>query len=119
MPAQLHKPQIVVVDDDPDQMDNLSELLAERGHSVIGFCSPLDAAAYLQGNACAALLSDVEMPGLSGIELARRVATSHPETQVMLMSGAPPCDAARDGPWLFFPKPVDVERLLQSIDQFR
>jgi CheY-like chemotaxis protein len=84
----------VVVDDDPD-MRAIMEIAARRaGLDVIGFPDG-DAAwrAIARGGAPKAIVTDFEMPGLSGLELADRVRAAGLRCPVLLVSGRLPTES--------------------------
>ena len=92
-PAALES-TCVVVDDDPD-MRAIMEIAARRaGLDVIGFPDG-DAAwrAIARGGAPKAIVTDFEMPGLSGLELAERVRAAGLRCPVLLVSGRLPTEA--------------------------
>ncbi len=66
------------------------------------------------------VVSDVSMPGMSGLELLRAVRLQDPSVQVVLQTGAPtPADAdlaASEGALLYLNKPVDGRVLLQIVN---
>src|SRR5262249_50631002 len=81
--------RVLVVDDDPNVADLLRDLLGERGHEV-GLASSIeDAIAWLKGNACDVLVTDLDLQGTSGWKLARRVRETHPTIVIGLITGWP------------------------------
>jgi two-component system, cell cycle sensor histidine kinase and response regulator CckA len=80
---------ILVVDDDPGLRRATRRLLGSLGYTVIDAASAaeaLDLADTHQGP-IHLLLSDVVMPVVGGLELARKLASRHPETRVLFFSG--------------------------------
>jgi DNA-binding NtrC family response regulator len=65
------------------------------------------------------LISDVVMPGMSGVELSRALLTRSPALRVLLLSGYPGRDAPRaDGRGMdYLAKPVTPQELLDRVDQ--
>lgn len=109
---------ILVVDDEADVRDLLSETLAEEGFEVHAAPSGEAALEHLSGGKPADLvLMDVVMPGISGVEAAKRIRALRPGLPVVLISGAPP--PVR--PWpppeaaAFFAKPLDMKRLVAEL----
>ena len=64
---------ILVVDDEPLIADYLTRILALRGYSARSFTNPHDALAAIQHGCPRLLITDLRMPGLSGVELAIRI----------------------------------------------
>ena len=84
------KPQtrLLVVDDEPDIVHVLKLGLQQNGFLVDGFTNPEEALQSLKSNAesYCLVLSDVRMPGLTGIQLAKRVKEINPNVKVVLMT---------------------------------
>lgn len=81
--------RILLVDDDPATLDLIGRALSADGHDVIRCLNGQDALQQL-GQAPASfelVLTDLEMPGLDGLELARRAAAAAPKIRILLMSG--------------------------------
>src|SRR5689334_3656189 len=78
----------VIADDHPPIIDCLSRFLAGAGFDVVGTAADGEAAfALIAANAPRVCVSDVRMPKLDGLELARRVAAGSSGTAVLLYSG--------------------------------
>jgi CheY-like chemotaxis protein len=82
-------PGIFVVDDEPVIASTLVAILRMHGYSATFFTSPLAALEAARTKSPDLLISDVGMPGISGIELAIRMKAQHPACKVLLFSGAP------------------------------
>jgi DNA-binding NtrC family response regulator len=83
---QLSK--LLVVDDDPDIAHVLKQGLLKKGFLVNAFTSPQEALQNFQSNSedYSLMLSDIRMPELSGIQLARKVKEINPKVKVVLMT---------------------------------
>jgi CheY-like chemotaxis protein len=81
--------QIFVVDDEPVIASTLAAILQMNGFSARFFTSPLEALAAARSKAPDLLVSDVTMPGISGIDLAIRMRAQYPECKILLFSGHP------------------------------
>ena len=89
---------ILVVDDEPLIADYLTRILALRGYSARSFTNPHDALAAIQHGCPRLLITDLRMPGLSGVELAIRIRESCSECKILLFPGeADISDWLRDG----------------------
>jgi DNA-binding NtrC family response regulator len=85
-----HKQQanLLVVDDDSDIAYVLKQSLLKNGFLVSAFTSPKEALQNFQSNSkdYCLMLSDIRMPEMSGIQLARKVKEINPEVKVVLMT---------------------------------
>src|SRR5512144_360297 len=77
---------VIVVDDDPVVLMSSSMLLSENGFSVFAHNNADEAVAKLKENNVSAVLTDVQMPGLTGLEFLRIIRTVNPGIPVILMS---------------------------------
>lgn len=97
---------VVVVEDDPDQGDFLRVLLEQRGGLPVRvFTSPAELLAALPDLVVDAMLTDIEMPGMTGLELVERVRAVHPLLPVAVMTAHASVDYA-------------VEALRRQADEF-
>jgi DNA-binding NtrC family response regulator len=79
---------LLVVDDDSDIAQVLKQSLLKNGFLVSAFTSPKEALQNFQSNSkdYCLMLSDIRMPEISGIKLARKVKEINPEVKVVLMT---------------------------------
>jgi CheY-like chemotaxis protein len=77
---------IVVVDDDPDARGLLRELLERRGYRAVALASGDECLAYLRGDEADLVITDLMMPGISGIELCRELRARHPELRAIVLT---------------------------------
>src|SRR5436189_198876 len=80
--ARRHVPRILVIDDNPDIMLLMQELLATRGYDVVAVPDAVQAEAEVHRQTPDLILSDVIMPGKSGYELCRELKES-PATRLI------------------------------------
>jgi DNA-binding NtrC family response regulator len=78
--------QVYVVDDEPLIASTLTAILIDYGYDATMFTDPLDVLAEVRPGAPAILVSDVTMPGITGIELAMRVLERCPGCRILLMT---------------------------------
>jgi DNA-binding NtrC family response regulator len=78
---------ILVVDDEPEVRALVREILELHGYKVIDTGDPVEARRLTESQPVHLLLTDVVMPIMSGIELAKRVEAVSPTTKIVLMSG--------------------------------
>ena len=87
------EPSLILLVDDESQIRKLClQVLARQGYRVVEADNGTDAIAVAarQEGHIDLLLTDVLMPGMNGPELAQAIATTRPETSVLLMSGGDP-----------------------------
>jgi DNA-binding NtrC family response regulator len=80
-------PRVFVVDDEHVIASTLAAILKLHGYSATSFTSPLEALAVARSKAPDLLVSDVAMPGISGIDLAIQMNAQYPECKILLFSG--------------------------------
>ena len=78
---------ILVVDDEREVRALVREVLTLHGYTVIDTGDPFEARRIAESQPVHLLLTDVVMPIMNGLELAKRVEASSPTTKVLLMSG--------------------------------
>lgn len=110
---------VAIVDDDDAIRRGLSSLLRSAGYAVRLFASAED---YLIDRASPrpdCVLTDVQMPGMSGLDLQDSLAKSFPETPVLIMTAFPTLAieerATAAGARSFLSKPFDPGVLLQAL----
>ena len=79
--------QILLAEDDESMREFLARALRKAGHEVVAVGDGLDALARLGEDNFDLLLADVVMPGLDGIEVARRATKKKPGMKVMFITG--------------------------------
>jgi two-component system cell cycle response regulator CpdR len=78
---------ILLAEDDESMREFLTKALRRAGHEVVPVGDGLDALSQIGETPFDLLLADVVMPGLDGIELARRAAKQQPGIKVMFITG--------------------------------
>ncbi|HAK88132.1 MAG TPA: hypothetical protein DHV16_09720 [Nitrospiraceae bacterium] len=109
---------ILVVDDDPDVLEFTALLLKKHGFSPIPCGASEDAMNAVREGKIDAVLTDIVMPGMSGIELLEKVHAENPDIPVILMTGYADMDKALDavkkGAFDFITKPYNADYLVHS-----
>jgi DNA-binding NtrC family response regulator len=78
---------IFVVDDEPVIASSLAAILQMNGFSARFFTCPLEALAAARSESPDMVISDVAMPGISGIDLAIQMRAQYPNCKILLFSG--------------------------------
>ena len=107
--------QILVVDDDKRMRSVLKSLLAEEGHAATACADGLEAIARCGETAFDMVITDLMMPGASGIDVLKACRKSHPETLVVLITGFASLETAiqaiREGAYDYITKPFKMEEM--------
>lgn len=116
MPTE--KASLLIVDDDVSICESLSVILEESGYRVRSTADGFSALVEMRSEIPDILLSDLNMPGMSGFELLSVVRRRFPAIQVIAMSGAFSGDGVPPGVAAdaFFEKGTNLESLLQIIE---
>ncbi len=114
-------PCILIVDDDPGQRSLLNTFLCSQGFETALADSGERALEMLHSGKFAMMISDVRMPGLSGLETLRRVRQQYATLPVLLVTAftdiRDAVAAMRDGAVNYLAKPIDLDELLNSVRQ--
>ena len=117
---QKSKQTILLVDDDGTLRSFVSTLLNRLGYNLIvatDGAEALEKARSFEGP-IDLLLSDVEMPGMTGIELAIQLNRARPSTRILLISGLQSGMLVLNNGWQFLPKPFVADMLRDRIRDF-
>lgn len=111
--------RVLLIDDDALSREILELLLGEAGYAVAAASSGEEALAMLESGAIAeAVLADLQMPGISGAELALRVRELAPAAMraVLAMSGSEPAGGVPAGYDAFLLKPFTMKQLACALE---
>ncbi len=118
------KPTILVVDDEDSALELLREVLTAAGYEVFAARSGVEAWKAMESGAVketALLITDLVMPKMDGMELARKVTQTYPGVRILFISGYADevVYAHQDlaGRSAFLPKPFDVAVLQKRVKE--
>ncbi len=126
MPSEFCKPAaktppILIVDDDPGQRSLLSSFLSGQGFEVVPVSSGAEALEALRNREFGLMISDVRMPGMTGLETLRRARQQKAVLPVLLVTAyadiREAVGAMRDGALNYLAKPIDLDELLITVQQ--
>ncbi len=110
---------ILVVDDDHYVLESVSTMLKDYGYPVISCSNGEDAIEHLFDDRINLILTDIKMPGISGIELLEKIHAVYPRMPVILMTGYAELDMAinaiKKGAFDFITKPYNPEYLVHTV----
>jgi DNA-binding NtrC family response regulator len=113
--------RILIVDDEKSMCEMLDAFLSRRGFEPVSHTTAEGAFSTLLEEEFDAVLADVNMPGMNGIELCERVATNKQDVPVIVMTAFGNMDTAvaaiRAGAYDFVTKPIDLDILALCLDR--
>lgn len=108
--------RILVVEDNLDSQYLVCEMLRAFGHEADGVAHPDDALAHLARQQYDLLFSDVSLPGMSGVDLARKALEDAPAMRVIFASGYGDAMLKHlDFPYLSLQKPYELDQLQDAL----
>ncbi len=111
--------RILVVDDEAAQRDILGGFLRKQGYEVREAASGPAALALLRAETVDLLITDVKMPGMSGLDLLREARALNPELPTLVLTAygsiTDAVMAMRDGAADYLTKPVDLDAVLHRV----
>jgi DNA-binding NtrC family response regulator len=113
--------KILVVDDDPNQSRILHDILSFEGFEVHAVSSAGEAIVATKKAPDPAILSDLRMPAMDGLELARRVREILPEAMCIIMTAHATVDTAltamKEGVYDYILKPINSRELIATLEK--
>jgi len=114
--------QIMVVEDDEELLEALSETLSTAGYGVAHARDGSDALKLLEKQQFDLVVSDIQMPNMDGHSLLKKVKENHPDLPMMLMTAygsiQQAVDAMRDGAVDYMVKPFEAEVLVNMVSRY-
>lgn len=108
-------PKVLVVDDHSSMAEMLTDLLGERGFAATAACSGHDALRLLAEDSFDAVVTDLRMPDLSGLEVLARSQALEPTRPVIVITAHGALDTAIDsirrGAYHYLTKPINADEL--------
>ena len=117
--GKMHR--ILLAEDDDDMRKFLVKALQNAGYDVVSFANGMEAYERLKEEPFTLLLTDIVMPEMDGIELARRAADLDPDLKIMFITGFaavalnPDSEAPKDAKVLS--KPFHLKDLVGEIER--
>src|ERR1051325_5579271 len=114
-------PKILIVDDDPGQRSLLDSFLRGQGFDTVTADSGARALEVLDSQPVNMMISDVRMPGMTGLETLRKAREKHKVLPVLLVTAyadiRDAVGAMRDGAVNYLAKPIDLDELVVTVRQ--
>ena len=115
------KAKVLVVDDEPIVCLSCEKVLASEGHKVQSAKSGEEALQKLDSNEYDLVITDLKIPDQSGLSLLENIKSYHPATDVVMITGFPSVETAREAMKLgasdYVPKPLTPDMILNLVSQ--
>ncbi|MBC8393448.1 MAG: PAS domain S-box protein [Deltaproteobacteria bacterium] len=115
--------KILIVDDEPEILDSLETILADEGFEVTRASSGNVAVEIFEAEAFGLVITDMKMPGLSGLEVLRHVKQIDEDVEVIILTGHGTIETAihalkENGAYDYLRKPLEgIDDLIISVAQ--
>ncbi|MDD3813665.1 MAG: response regulator [Desulfocapsaceae bacterium] len=113
--------KVLLVDDEEEFCDLLSERLETRGMKVDTVNSGEDAVSKVENESFDAIIVDLSMPGIDGLETLRRIKDKRPDLEIIMLTGHATVqnsiEAMKLGAEDLLEKPVDLSALMEKIKE--
>jgi DNA-binding NtrC family response regulator len=113
--------RILIVDDEPDMVENLARALRRTGHRCLTTTDPQRALAMVESERPDLLLTDLKMPGMDGTELMRRARAIDPVLPVVVITAFASIESAvgavKEGAFDYLPKTFSLDQLTVVVDR--
>jgi DNA-binding NtrC family response regulator len=114
-------PRVLLVDDEEKFLDVLSQRLGTRGIDAETSASGEEALIKIKNRNFDAIVLDVMMPGIGGIETLKHIKKEYPELQIIMLTGqgtvGKAVEAMNEGAIDFMEKPADINKLMDKISE--
>jgi DNA-binding NtrC family response regulator len=119
--TEIKEASVLLVDDEEQFLDVLSQRLKARGLKVDTVTSGEDAVRQVEDHNFDAIIVDLAMPGIDGIETLKRIKEKRPDLEIIMLTGHATVksgiEAMKLGADDFLEKPVDLNVLLEKIGE--
>src|SRR5262245_20247178 len=119
MNLRASSPTLLVVDDEPSNLESLERIFAREGLAVVTAPDGREGLEILRKRRIDVLLTDLMMPGISGVDLLKAVRQISPETEVVLMTAygsvENAVEAMREGAYDFITKPLKRAQVVRVV----
>lgn len=120
MPEEI-KANVLLVDDEEQFVKVFSQRLEGRGLKVDTSTTGEEAIRRVKSKEFDAIILDLVMPGMSGLETLKRIRSENPDVQIIILSGhgsiEKSVEAVKAGAMDFVEKPADVNKILEKISE--
>jgi len=115
------RPRVYIIDDDPHIVEAVSLLVESVGLEAEGHCSAAQFLESITASACGCVITDVRMPGMSGLELQQQLGRDGIDLPIIVLTGFGDVPVAvramKQGAMDFLEKPYRPDELLEKVQK--
>jgi DNA-binding NtrC family response regulator len=115
--------KILIAEDEEITLKHLTNALQKEGYLTVGTQNGLDALQKIEGDRFDLLISDIKMPGLTGLELLEKTREKQIDVEVIIITGfgsiGSVVEAMKKGAYDYVTKPFDLDELLLKVRKIR
>ena len=115
------KERILIIDDEPEILSTLKEILEDEGYVVFGVLTGEDGLKMVEKTPPDLVILDVWLPGMDGIQVLDEIKKRNPSLPVLIISGHGTIEmavkAVKLGAYDFIEKPLDLDKLLLKVER--
>lgn len=112
-------PRILIVDDHAKARESVARALQSTGYQVHDCASAVEGLAYLRREACDVVITDLQMPGMDGLEFIREITRLEIPTEALMITAhasvGTAVEAMQLGAFDYLEKPFDLDRLEKAV----
>jgi DNA-binding NtrC family response regulator len=113
--------RILLVDDEPDMLENCSRILSRQGHTCVTAANGREALAILERERPDLLVTDLKMPEMDGMALLRHAREMDPTLPVIMLTAFATIESAvaavKEGAFDYLPKDFSVDQLRVAVER--
>jgi len=113
------KHNILIIDDEKNTLDGLKEILTQEGYKVFTALSAEAGSVELSNQDVHVVVTDLMLPGKSGMEFSREILKNYPEIKVIIITAfgtvKSAVEAMKEGVYNYITKPIEIDELLLII----
>jgi DNA-binding NtrC family response regulator len=119
MKKQAKNMRVLLVDDEPVNVQSLANVIRRSGYDITTIADPIQALASYREWPFDVVITDVRMPNMSGLELLKAIKTDDPASKVILITGHNDSEivssAIKEQAWALMNKPLNVETVINML----
>ena len=113
--------RVLLVDDEKDFLESMSERMRLRCMDVTTAATAKEALEFIENDVFDAIILDVQLPEMDGMDVLKKIKAKHPEAQIILLTGQASLEmgveAMKIGASDYLEKPADIESLSKKIKE--